>query len=29
MRLAYTTALYRDYVEKELPIREIELAAAA
>ena len=29
MRLSYTTALYRDYVEKELPIREIELAAAA
>jgi pyrroloquinoline-quinone synthase len=29
MRLLYTTALYHDYVEKELPIREIELAAAA
>jgi pyrroloquinoline-quinone synthase len=29
MRLSYTTALYRDYVEKELPLSMIELAAAA
>ncbi len=29
MRLLYTTALYHDYVESELPIREIGLAAAA
>ena len=28
MRLLYTTALYRDYVEKELPIRELEPALA-
>src|SRR3954466_13778889 len=28
MRLLYTTALYRDYVENELPIREIEPALA-
>jgi pyrroloquinoline-quinone synthase len=29
MRLLYTTALYLDYVEKELPIREIMPEAAA
>jgi pyrroloquinoline-quinone synthase len=28
MRLLYTTALYRDYVESELPIRELEPALA-
>ena len=28
MRLLYTTALYRDYVEKQLPIRELEPALA-
>ncbi len=29
MRLSYTTALYRDYVERDLPLGQIELAAAA
>ena len=29
MRLSYTTALYRDYVEKDLPLGQVELAAAA
>jgi pyrroloquinoline-quinone synthase len=27
MRLLYTTALYRDYVESDLPMRELDLAA--
>ncbi len=27
MRLLYTTALYHDYVEKELPLPELEMAA--
>jgi pyrroloquinoline-quinone synthase len=27
MRLLYTTALYRDYVEADLPMRELDLAA--
>src|SRR5256714_14960809 len=28
MRLLYTTALYHDYVEKELPLRELDLSQA-
>ncbi|MDI3308037.1 MAG: hypothetical protein QJR07_13150 [Acetobacteraceae bacterium] len=29
MRLLYTNGLYRDYVEKDLPLHELEMGLAA